>query len=46
MGGERSVSYTTGETVGALCRCDYKGVGNQYVNDGKIIIQKTRTSAE
>ena len=30
----------TSETVGALCRCDYKGVGNQYVSDGKVIIQK------
>ena len=26
-------------TVGALCVSDYKGVGNQYVNDGKLIIQ-------
>lgn len=42
-GGQRSVS----DTVGALCRCDYKGVGNQYVADGKVIIQdiqKTRSS--
>ena len=29
------------DTVGALCAADYKGVGNQYVNDGKLIIQKT-----
>ena len=29
------------ETIGALCAADYKGVGNQYVNDGKLIIQKT-----
>ena len=27
--------------VGALCASDYKGAGNQYVNDGKLIIQKT-----
>lgn len=27
------------ETVGALCASDYKGVGNQYVSDGKCIIQ-------
>ena len=26
------------KTIGALTRCDYKGVGNQYVNDGKVII--------
>lgn len=34
------------ETVGALCARDYKGVGSQYVNEGKIIIQKTRTSTK
>ena len=26
-------------TVGAICARDYKGVGNQYVDEGKIIIQ-------
>lgn len=26
-------------TVGALCARDYKGVGNQYVDEGKLIIQ-------
>lgn len=35
MGGIGSI----GDTVGALCRSDYKGVGNQYVADGKCIIQ-------
>lgn len=34
-GGIGSIS----DTVGALCRADYKGVGNQYVADGKCIIQ-------
>ena len=29
----------TDETVGALCARDYKGVGSQYVNEGKCIIQ-------
>ena len=29
----------TDRTVGALCARDYKGVGNQYVNDGKLVIQ-------
>ena len=28
------------DTVGALCAVDYKGAGNQYVNDGKCIIQR------
>lgn len=37
-GGQRSIS----DTVGALCACDYKGAGNQYVNDGKVIIQFKR----
>lgn len=27
------------DTVGALCAVDYKGAGNQYVNDGKLVIQ-------
>ena len=35
----------TSETVGALCRCDYKGVGNQYVSDGKCIIQSVGQSS-
>jgi DNA (cytosine-5)-methyltransferase 1 len=30
----------TEQTVGALCARDYKGVGNQYVNEGKCIIQR------
>ena len=34
-GGQRDIS----DTVGALCACDYKGAGNQYVNDGKCIVQ-------
>lgn len=30
-----------GGVVNALCAADAKGVGNQYVNDGKLICQKT-----
>jgi hypothetical protein len=26
-------------TVNALCESDYKGIGNQYVNDGKVIVE-------
>lgn len=26
-----------GETVGALCARDYKGVGNEYVSEGKVV---------
>ena len=29
----------TNQTIGALCARDYKGVGNQYVNEGKVIVQ-------
>lgn len=29
------------ETVGALQARDYKGIGNQYVKEGKVIVQKT-----
>ena len=28
------------QTVGSLCAVDYKGAGNQYVNDGKLVIQR------
>lgn len=34
------------ETVGALCARDYKGVGEQYVREGKVIIQENRTPCE
>lgn len=35
----------TNNTVGALCARDYKGVGNQYVDEGKCIIQDIRKSS-
>ena len=28
------------QTVGSLCARDYKGVGNQYVQEGKVIVQQ------
>ena len=28
------------DKVGSLCVSDYKGVGNQYVNDGKCIVER------
>ena len=37
------------DTFGALCAIDYQGVGNQYVSEGKLIVQnvsQNRTSAE
>ena len=33
------------ETVGALCARDYKGVGSQYVDEGKCIIQNIGESS-
>ena len=27
-----------GDTVGALCARDFKGVGSQYVNEGKVVV--------
>ena len=46
----QSVCYGIGggieQAIGALCARDYKGVGNQYVNEGKIIIQKTGASSK
>lgn len=35
-GGQRN----TCDTVGSLCARDYKGVGSQYVDEGKVIVQK------
>ena len=40
MGGQRSVSHLYyADTIGALCARDYKGVGTQYVTEGKLIIE-------
>jgi len=30
--------FTTSDVVGALCARDYKGVGNQYVDEGKCVV--------
>lgn len=32
-----SVALTDNQTVGALCARDYKGVGNQYVSENKLV---------
>ena len=47
-GNQKPCVYTSGtnetaggvlpDTVGALCARDYKGVGNQYVSEGKVIV--------
>ena len=34
------------DTVGALCARDYKGVGSQYVYEGKLIVQSNRESSQ
>lgn len=33
-------------TIGSLCARDYKGVGNQYVDEGKVIVQSNRKLSE
>ena len=38
-GGQRSVGHLLyQDTIGAICARDYKGVGNEYVDEGKLII--------
>ena len=37
--GKAVVTYAN-QTVGALCARDYKGVGNQYVQEGKLVLTK------
>lgn len=39
-GGERSTRhliYT--DTIGAICARDFKGIGSQYVDEGKLVIE-------
>ena len=38
-GGDRGGQRIISDTVGSLCARDFKGVGNQYVNEGKCVIQ-------
>lgn len=40
----RCVSSNGEDLVGALCARDFKGVGSQYVNEGKVIVQWTQTA--
>lgn len=35
-----SAPWIVGETVGALCARDFKGVGTQYVSEGKVVCQR------
>lgn len=35
----RSVPSNGEDVIGALCARDFKGVGNQYVSEGKVIVQ-------
>lgn len=43
MGGQRDACHLLySETVGALCARDYKGVGSQYVYEGKLIVECRR----
>jgi hypothetical protein len=38
LGGAVKPSYM--KTVGSLCARDYKGVGSQYVEEGKVIVDE------
>ena len=40
VGGGCAVNSSGEEFVGALCARDYKGIGNQYVGEGKVICQR------
>lgn len=48
VGGDPSfvaIEASNGEdVVGALCARDYKGVGSQYVSEGKVIAQQSKSS--
>lgn len=39
-------SGSYGEIVGALCARDFKGIGNQYVSEGKVILEEDLTKPE
>lgn len=41
MGGQRSVSCA--EIVGSLCARGYKGIGEQYVSEGKLVVMHYET---
>lgn len=40
VGGGRSLNSTGRDYIEALCARDFKGVGSQYVTEGKIILQE------
>jgi len=41
----KEVTFATPDSVGTLCARDYKGVGNQYVQEGKCIVTFDRQSS-
>ncbi|MBR5173203.1 MAG: DNA cytosine methyltransferase [Phascolarctobacterium sp.] len=49
--GEPAIAYETRKTetyqrtVGTLCACDYKGINNEYVADGKCIVESVQNNA-
>lgn len=40
VGGGCAVNSNGEGITGALCARDWKGVGNEYVNEGKVICQR------
>lgn len=45
VGGGVALNSNGEMVVGALCARDWKGVGNEYVNEGKVICQQRATSS-
>ena len=45
VGGGRSVNSNGQDVVGAICARDFKGVGNEYVSEGKVICQTRAISS-
>ena len=49
--GEPAIAYETRKTEtyqrtdGTLCACDYKGINNEYVADGKCIVESVQNNA-
>ena len=40
MGGQRGACYyVRSDTIGSLCATDHKGVRNQMIDDGKLIVE-------
>ena len=43
VGSTRHLIYT--DTIGAICARGFKGIGSQYANEGKLIIEVLRNDS-